>query len=1033
MTISVQCSCGKQLRAPDSAAGKKAKCPACGLVAALPGGKTDPMGSTAGMDPIELDDNNADGSLALDAARQVAQSEDLLTAKCPSCGGRIPPNAVVCVQCGHRFRPQTQTRRPPPRRSPQPQSPTGPPQISMNDIFRSPLSGDTFGQAFGVSLMFFALLVALVVLAFVITLVVASSPSFAGAGTIVIIMAVLGLLAWLNSQFMKVIEQTADVDGRASDRNPGADIFFGIVLYTIGVGPLVLTLYFGHVERASAQSDPMVAFAAVVSAIWMLVYMPMAYAVAATERTVNPVRVFQQIKRMFSAYILALIYIGALSVFVTALRALLLKAANEHAYETGNRFVLFLVQLPIWYVIFYQAIAFCVIMGMLMRRAHYDRGVRASELAASSAWIGVAIVCAVMAVIPTNENLLTALVQPPQAQPPKRPETNDTVNNNTNTNPSRSAPRIPIVDNDDDDNTNDPRRVDTSTWKSVPMAFNGPLPHPVHHGRGGPLGIREGLLHRARTRLPLRDGPPDDNAQLIERAYCRLGYNIVRADLPPTMSRALIRAASEDWTDRWTPDLVDANGATRYQPIGCVIVNENADSQLILFNDASLRYRQIRIDSHVTDNDKVFLFYEVPGVVHVRHIKFSKHLVEFALDLRTPGRQPKPVAVRPDPDDVDTPDVDPNAPDLDPDDSRRHDNVVIGPREPTTTKQIPRPRLNNALIALPTTRLPARGLIDEHHVDDFDIPSTGLVRAARGTVRTVRQFKSSQRRRAALYFDLPRDQTVRVALSEDDSKALFKNWSRTGAMNVPSLVDDKKIEHLPRAVACINGSGSSMYLQFNPENPVRRWPKSRPNLFTPRIYLYYQIAPERLVVSCRWPGQTRDLTYVGSLKKIAEPARFQPKFTDGHRVAVPFIDSPRADLEFGRGSEILRANDRFDTRAARTVPGEPRPKTILRITPPDEQSLHAVQFPTLTVPSIRQAIKDRRAALMVPVLFTETMIPIHPIGCIIGSDTNPSVRVMIDANEPLTSLTAMIDSEVADDDRVYFYFAKPASASPTQV
>ena len=36
MPIKVSCSCGKTLTAPDAAAGKKAKCPACGQIVPVP-------------------------------------------------------------------------------------------------------------------------------------------------------------------------------------------------------------------------------------------------------------------------------------------------------------------------------------------------------------------------------------------------------------------------------------------------------------------------------------------------------------------------------------------------------------------------------------------------------------------------------------------------------------------------------------------------------------------------------------------------------------------------------------------------------------------------------------------------------------------------------------------------------------------------------------------------------------------------------------------------------------------------------------
>ena len=36
MAIKVTCSCGKKLRAKDEAAGKRAKCPACGKIVVVP-------------------------------------------------------------------------------------------------------------------------------------------------------------------------------------------------------------------------------------------------------------------------------------------------------------------------------------------------------------------------------------------------------------------------------------------------------------------------------------------------------------------------------------------------------------------------------------------------------------------------------------------------------------------------------------------------------------------------------------------------------------------------------------------------------------------------------------------------------------------------------------------------------------------------------------------------------------------------------------------------------------------------------------
>ncbi|MDB5294339.1 MAG: hypothetical protein JWO31_322, partial [Phycisphaerales bacterium] len=47
MPIVVPCECGKQLRAPDAAAGRKGKCPGCGRVLLVPPAAQDPQASSA--------------------------------------------------------------------------------------------------------------------------------------------------------------------------------------------------------------------------------------------------------------------------------------------------------------------------------------------------------------------------------------------------------------------------------------------------------------------------------------------------------------------------------------------------------------------------------------------------------------------------------------------------------------------------------------------------------------------------------------------------------------------------------------------------------------------------------------------------------------------------------------------------------------------------------------------------------------------------------------------------------------------------
>jgi hypothetical protein len=88
-TISVVCSCGKKLKAPASAVGRKAKCPKCGNVLTV----TAPP--------------PADGDASLDALYDLAEeseqqaSQQQMAPRCPSCMREMLPGAVLCTNCGY--------------------------------------------------------------------------------------------------------------------------------------------------------------------------------------------------------------------------------------------------------------------------------------------------------------------------------------------------------------------------------------------------------------------------------------------------------------------------------------------------------------------------------------------------------------------------------------------------------------------------------------------------------------------------------------------------------------------------------------------------------------------------------------------------------------------------------------------------------------------------------------------------------------------------------------------------------------------
>jgi hypothetical protein len=107
--IVVTCQCGQKLSAPDSAAGKKARCPKCGAVLAIPVPPANRMGTGSGKAAAPKDTRaSAGGSSGPKSGHEALFDEIGLKApeagkECPECHGRLPPNAVLCVHCGYDF------------------------------------------------------------------------------------------------------------------------------------------------------------------------------------------------------------------------------------------------------------------------------------------------------------------------------------------------------------------------------------------------------------------------------------------------------------------------------------------------------------------------------------------------------------------------------------------------------------------------------------------------------------------------------------------------------------------------------------------------------------------------------------------------------------------------------------------------------------------------------------------------------------------------------------------------------------------
>ena len=123
MAIEVLCSCGKQLSAPDAAAGRRGKCPQCGNVLVIP----QPLPAAAAVEltlpdvpemasqPPAVEDKLDDGIDDEYRVKPDPSEPPPLPARsvprverppqtCPSCGQSLPAKAKICVPCGINLR-----------------------------------------------------------------------------------------------------------------------------------------------------------------------------------------------------------------------------------------------------------------------------------------------------------------------------------------------------------------------------------------------------------------------------------------------------------------------------------------------------------------------------------------------------------------------------------------------------------------------------------------------------------------------------------------------------------------------------------------------------------------------------------------------------------------------------------------------------------------------------------------------------------------------------------------------------------------
>ena len=104
MPISVRCpSCGKKLKAPDSAAGKRAKCPQCGNAIKVPERVYDAEEVVDEADDYEDYEDYQDGDSHSFGVNEYETPAVETRRPCPMCGEMIVAKAAKCRYCGEIF------------------------------------------------------------------------------------------------------------------------------------------------------------------------------------------------------------------------------------------------------------------------------------------------------------------------------------------------------------------------------------------------------------------------------------------------------------------------------------------------------------------------------------------------------------------------------------------------------------------------------------------------------------------------------------------------------------------------------------------------------------------------------------------------------------------------------------------------------------------------------------------------------------------------------------------------------------------
>ena len=352
-------SCGSKLRAPVEKAGRSGKCPKCGHSFRIPSAPSGQGPSEPGPRIDEESGQDLDILAWLEGAAPTVAPPPQSAAP-PSRPQQVSP-ADPTAPAG-RARPHWGA--------------SAAPAISLRDIFRAPFGGDLAAVA-----VLQAGKILLMGIAIVVCAILAALLSGLGAVRVVILLLLVVLLASLSRTYVAVAEQYAS--GRVmatTDRSRLTCLGIFLLVALIGGGPLVLLM--GAVVAAGAgTSSPGLL---VLAGLWCILYLPLGMAMAAAEKTYNPLRVVMKAVQMWAGYLPVALYLVAFMGAAYVLRGLV------HLVFSGLwlGFVGGLVGLTIAQYAFISGLG---MTAMLLRKYKVSGGVSLREWPVAVGWIVGAI------------------------------------------------------------------------------------------------------------------------------------------------------------------------------------------------------------------------------------------------------------------------------------------------------------------------------------------------------------------------------------------------------------------------------------------------------------------------------------------------------------------------------------------------------------------------------------------------------------------------------------------------------------------